>query len=124
MIFYNEYLKALLDANSEQEERFKERKSEVDTEYDRNETRIKSTYQTKLNNLHNEKKKTLNEIENKKSQLIRGDNSRTLSGELRDLVEKRDSLREHCEELERLAIIKSNKRKEVRSKLWKFWWKS
>lgn len=124
MIYYKEYFKALLNANSELEKRFKERKSEVDSKYDKDETRIRGSFQTKLNNLHSDKIKTLNGIEYKRSQLIKGDNSMTLSGELRDLVEKRDSLREQYKELEHLAIIKSNKRQNIKSKLFRFWWKS
>lgn len=118
MTFYKDYRQALVDAKSEQEKRFEERKAQVDGEYDRSETRIRDNFQTQLNKLQEDKDKTLEEMDT----LVNGKDS--LAGKLRNLEKKRDRLKRQHTQLKESAADKSEKCKEARENRFKFWWKT
>lgn len=123
MIYYNEYLRALNDAFSVQKKQCNQRKEELERQYNDEETRIKGRFQTKMEQLRADTNKALEEIDNEISTLRNGKSSDSLEGQQRNLRETRDNLLQQYNELAKLSEEKSSKRSEVRSKLFKFWWK-
>lgn len=126
MVYYNDYIKALDAIFAQSRESYNKRFDELKTLYDSAETRIRGRFKDKMGSIRSGKDKDVLDINNEISSLINGDrsSSESLGGKLRELNEKRDALEEEYKTLDDEATTTDNKRKDVRSKLFMFWWKS
>ncbi len=123
MIYYNKYLEALNETFSLQKKQYTQRRAELKNEYKKAENRIRGRFQQKMDKARSEYKKSLEEIDKEASTLM-GNNSSTSLDQGQSLMDTRDSLKQQYDELSRLSSEKKLKRKEVRGKLFRFWWKS
>ncbi len=124
MIYYIKYLEALNETFSLQKKQYTQRSAELKKEYKNGENRIRSRFQQKMEIVRSENRKLLEEIDKEATTLMDKSASTSLGQEQNSLRDTRDSLKQQYDELSQLSYEKSLKRQEVRSKLFKFWWKS